>query len=58
MPYKSKSQMRAFFAKEARGELKKGTARKWAHETPNLRRLPERVKRKKTRTAKRETRRG
>jgi hypothetical protein len=44
MPYKSKSQMRAFFAKEKRGELKPGTARKWAHETKNIKRLPEKIK--------------
>jgi len=43
-PYKSKSQMRAFFAKESRGELPKGTAEHWAHETPNLKHLPEKVK--------------
>jgi hypothetical protein len=50
VPYKSKSQMRLFFAKEHRGELKKGTARKWAHETRNIKRLPNR-KRKKKRTS-------
>jgi len=33
MPFKSKAQWRRFFAMEARGELPKGTARKWAHET-------------------------
>lgn len=42
--YRSKSQMRMMFAKEARGEVKKGTARRWAHETKNIRRLPERVR--------------
>lgn len=41
MPYKSKSQMRKFFAKERRGELPEGTARRWAHETPKLKSLPE-----------------
>jgi len=44
MPFKSKSQMRAFFAKEKRGELPKGTAERWAEETPNISALPERVK--------------
>lgn len=34
--------MRAFFAMEERGELPKGTARKWAKETKNTKSLPER----------------
>jgi len=46
-PFKSKSQARLFFAKEARGELKKGEAEKWAHETPNIKRLPEKIHKKK-----------
>ena len=44
MPYKSKSQVRAFFAKEERGELPKGTAKEWAHKTPDIKKLPEHVK--------------
>jgi len=44
MPYHSKSQMRAFFAKEKKGELPKGTAQKWADHTPNIKSLPEHVK--------------
>jgi len=44
MPFKSKAQMRAFFAKEKEGELPKGTAKKWANETPNISKLPEHVK--------------
>jgi hypothetical protein len=43
MPYKSKAQQRKFFAMEARGELPKGTARQWAHHTPDIKALPERV---------------
>ena len=46
MPYRSKSQERLFFAKEARGELPKGTAKKWADETPSQKKLPEHVKKK------------
>jgi hypothetical protein len=34
MPFKSKAQAGLFFAKEARGELPKGTAERWAKETP------------------------
>lgn len=41
MPYKSKQQMRKFFAMEKRGELPKGKAKEWAHETPHMEDLPE-----------------
>ena len=41
MPFKSKSQMRHFFAAEDRGELPKGTANRWAHHTKNISSLPE-----------------
>ncbi len=41
MPFKSKDQMRLFFAKEERGELPKGTAKRWARHTPNIEDLPE-----------------
>jgi len=44
MPYKSKSEQRLMFAKEAKGELPKGTAEEWAHETKNIKKLPEKVK--------------
>lgn len=44
MPFKSKAQEKLFFAKEARGELPKGTAEEWAHETPSIKKLPEHVK--------------
>lgn len=44
MPFKSRAQARRFFAMEARGELPRGTARRWAHETPGgITSLPERV---------------
>jgi len=47
MPFKSKAQMRKFFAMEARGELPKGTARRWAHETKTpIKKLPERKKKR------------
>lgn len=41
MPFKSKAQQRWMFAAEKRGEVPKGTAKKWARHTPNLRDLPE-----------------
>jgi hypothetical protein len=42
MPFKSKAQMRWMFAAEARGELPKGTAKRWARHTKNIKKLPER----------------
>jgi len=44
MPYKSKAQQRKFFAMESQGEIPKGTARRWAKHTPNLKNLPEKKK--------------
>lgn len=44
MPFKSKAQERLFFAKEARGELPKGTAKRWLKHTKNKKKLPERLK--------------
>lgn len=43
-PFKSIAQMKLFFAKERRGRLPKGTAKRWAHKTPNIKSLPEHVK--------------
>lgn len=48
-PFKSKRQMRFFFAAQKRGELPPGTAERWAEHTPNLKKLPEKVKKKKKR---------
>ncbi len=42
MPYKSQAQRKLFYAKEARGELPKGTAERWQEET-GKRKLPEYV---------------
>jgi hypothetical protein len=47
MPFKSKAQMRLFFAKEKRGELPKGTTKRWARETKNISKLPQRKSSKK-----------
>ena len=44
MPFKSKAQMKKFFAMEARGEMKKGTAERWAKHTPSIKSLPEHKK--------------
>jgi hypothetical protein len=53
MPYRSKAQHRLFRAKEARYELEKGTASRWAHETKGgIKKLPEKVRKKKARKSK------
>lgn len=44
MPFKSKAQQRFMFAAEDRGDISKGTASRWAKETPNMKKLPERKK--------------
>lgn len=44
MPFKSKAQQALFFAKEQKGELPKGTAKRWAKHTPNIKSLPEHAK--------------
>jgi hypothetical protein len=43
MPFQSKAQQRKFFAMEAEGKLPKGTAIAWAHETKDIKALPEKV---------------
>lgn len=48
MPFRSKAQQRFMFAAEARGEIPKGTAKRWAEETPNIKKLPERVHKKES----------
>jgi len=40
MPFKSKAQMRWMYAAEERGEVPKGTARRWAEHTKSIRSLP------------------
>lgn len=44
MPAKSKAQIKKLFAMEKRGELKKGVAEEFARKTPNIKKLPEHVK--------------
>jgi len=48
VPFRSKAQMRFMHAAEAAGEIAQGTADRWADETPNIKQLPEKVKKKKT----------
>lgn len=40
MPFKSKKQMKWMFSAEKRGEVEKGTAKKWASHTPSPSNLP------------------
>jgi len=46
MPFRSKAQVRKFGAMVRRGEMSKAKFEEWLHETPNIKRLPERVKKK------------
>jgi len=46
MPFKSKAQQRFMFAAEDRGEIPKGTAKRWAAHTPSLKKLPQHAKKK------------
>lgn len=48
MPFKSKAQQRFMHAAEARGDLPKGTASRWAAETKNIKDLPNKKKKKPT----------
>ena len=47
MPFKSKAQVKKFGAMVGRGEMSKATFNKWKKHTPNIKKLPERVKKKK-----------
>ena len=47
MPFKSKAQQKWMFAAEARGEVKKGTAERWAKHTKSIKSLPKKVKKSK-----------
>ncbi len=44
MPFKSEAQRKWMFAAEDRGEVPKGTAKRWARHTKNIKDLPEHVK--------------
>lgn len=52
MPFKSKAQMRLFYAKAARGEMDPETVKQWQDETPNPKKLPEKLKTKPKRMIK------
>ena len=43
MPFKSQAQRRLFYAKASSGEISKAKVREWERETPNGKRLPEKV---------------
>jgi hypothetical protein len=47
VPFKSKAQQRWMFSAESHGDLPKGTALRWAHDTPSIKKLPQRVFRSK-----------
>ncbi len=47
-PFVSQAQRKWMFAAEARGEVKKGTAERWAKHTPKIKSLPKKVVMKKS----------
>jgi hypothetical protein len=47
VPFRSKAQQRWMFAAESRGELKPGTAHRWADHTKDMKSLPERAETEK-----------
>jgi len=47
VPFRSKAQIRACYAKKARGEAKGWNCAEWAHATSNIKSLPNRVKKAK-----------
>ena len=46
-PFKSKSQIKACFAKKAKGQAKGWDCDKWAKETPSIKSLPKKVSKNK-----------
>ena len=48
MPFRSKAQLRKFGAMVRRREISKAKFQEWLKETPNVKSLPERVSKKKT----------
>jgi hypothetical protein len=48
MPFRSKAQARKFGQLVREGKISQETFDQWASETPNMKKLPERVKKKKT----------
>jgi len=48
MPFKSKAQVRLFGHLVRMGKISERKFREWLKETPNIKKLPERVKKKKT----------
>jgi len=47
MPFKSKAQLEKFGAMVKRGEMSQAEFDKWLHETPNIKGLPYKVKKRK-----------
>ena len=58
MPFRSRSQVRKFGAMVRRGEMSKEKFEEWLKATPNIKRLPERVKKLKAIKRRRRKRRG
>ena len=47
MPFRSVSQIKKFGAMVKSGEISKATFNKWKKHTPNIKKLPKKVKKKK-----------
>lgn len=52
MPFESKAQHKKFRVMEKDGEMPKGTASRWAHETKDMKHLPEHKRKAKARKGK------
>jgi len=52
MPFKSKAQLRKFGAMVKSGEISQAEFDKWLKHTPNVKKLPERAKKKKKKSKK------
>jgi len=51
-PFKSESQRKKFYALYRQGKISKKTLDEWEHATPKGKKLPKRVKKKKTKKRK------
>ena len=47
MPFKSKAQRKFMYVAEARGNVPKGTAKRWERDTPKGKKLPARKRKSK-----------
>jgi hypothetical protein len=53
MPFRSRAQVRKFYALKKKGKMSQSEIDKWTNETPSIKSLPERIGKKKSRKRKR-----